>query len=100
LLPNYIEQGESSLVYMVDRLVTATKNQLSGFLLNAPSEIELRYQQAVKSGKEVVIFGVSYALLDLAEQNVNLSKARIIETGGMKGRRKELTKEELHSELK
>lgn len=100
LLPNYIEQGESSLVYMVDHLVTATKNPLSGFLLNAPSEIELRYRQALKSGKEVVIFGVSYALLDLAEQKINLSKARIIETGGMKGRRKELTKEELHNELK
>jgi len=100
LLPNYIEQGESSLVYMVDHLVAATNNPLSGFLLNSPSEIELRYQKALKSGKEVVIFGVSYALIDLAEQNVNLSKARIIETGGMKGRRKEMTKEELHQELK
>lgn len=100
LLPNYIEQGESSLVYMVDHLVAANNNPLSGFLLNSPSEVELRYQQALKSGKEVVIFGVSYALLDLAEQNVNLSKARIIETGGMKGRRKEMTKEELHQELK
>lgn len=100
LLPNYIEQGESSLIYMVDHLVAATNNPLSGFLLNSPSEIELRYKQAIESGKEVVIFGVSYALLDLAEQNVNLSKARIIETGGMKGRRKEMTKEELHYELK
>ena len=100
LLPNYIEQGESSLVFMVDDLVKATKNPLSGFLLNSPSEIEMRYKQASESGKEVVIFGVSYALLDLAEQNINLSKARIIETGGMKGRRKEMTKEELHQELK
>ena len=99
LLPNYIEQGESSLVYMVDHLVAATNNPLSGFLLNSPSEIELRYQQAIESGKEVVLFGVSYALLDLAEKNVNLSKARIIETGGMKGRRKELTKVELHQQL-
>ena len=99
LLPNYIEQGESSLVYMVDHLVAATNNPLSGFLLNSPSEIELRYQQAIASGKEVVLFGVSYALLDLAEKNINLSKARIIETGGMKGRRKELTKAELHQQL-
>ncbi len=99
LLPNYIEQGESSLVYMVDHLVAATNNPLSGFLLNSPSEIESRYQQAIASGKEVVLFGVSYALLDLAEKNVNLSKARIIETGGMKGRRKELTKVELHQQL-
>lgn len=100
LLPNYTEQGESSLVYMVDYLIQQTKNELSAFLLNSPSEIELRYQNALKSGKEVVIFGVSYALLDLTEQNINLSNARIIETGGMKGRRKELTKEELHDELK
>lgn len=99
LLPNYIEQGESSLVYMVDQLVRATKNSLSGFLLNNPSEIKQRYSQALASGKDVVIFGVSYALLDLAEQKMDLSQARIIETGGMKGRRKELTKAELHSIL-
>lgn len=100
LLPNYLEQGESSLVYMVDHLIQATNNKLSGFLLNSPSEIEKRYQEALKSNKDVVIFGVSYALLDLADQKVNLSKAKVIETGGMKGRRKELTKDELHAELK
>ncbi len=100
LLPNYIQQGESSLVYMVDHLIRATKHPLSGFLLNSLDEIQRRYKLAIESNKEVVIFGVSYALLDLAEQNVDLSKARIIETGGMKGRRKELTKEELHEELK
>ena len=100
LLPSYVEQGESSLVYMVEQLVQATKNELSGFLLNSPEEIEQRYQAAIKSNKEVVIFGVSYALLDLAEININLSKAKIIETGGMKGRRKEMTKDELHATLK
>jgi len=100
LLPSYVEQGESSLVYMVEQLVQATKNEFSGFLLNSPEEIEQRYQAAIESNKEVVIFGVSYALLDLAEQNINLSKAKIIETGGMKGRRKEMTKDELHATLK
>ena len=100
LLPNYIEQGESSLVYMVDHLIRATKHPLSGFLLNSLDEIQRRYKLAIESNKEVVVFGVSYALLNLAEQNIDLSKARIIETGGMKGRRKELTKEELHEELK
>lgn len=100
LLPNYVEQGESSLVYMVDHLIQATQHSLSGFLLNSLDEIQRRYKLAIASNKEVVIFGVSYALLDLAEQNIDLSKARIIETGGMKGRRKELTKEELHEELK
>jgi hypothetical protein len=51
-------------------------------------------------GKKVILFGVSYALLDLAEAKINLSEAQIIETGGMKGRRKEMTKEELHEILK
>lgn len=99
LLPNYIEQGNSSLVYMVKELIAATNSELSGFLLDDYQEVEKRYQEAINSGKEVVIFGVSYALLDLAEQKMNLSKAKIIETGGMKGRRKELSKAELHAVL-
>jgi len=99
LLPNYVEQGNSSLVYMVKELIATTKNELSAFLLNDYQEVEKRYKQAISFGKEVVIFGVSYALLDLAEQKINLSKAKIIETGGMKGRRKELSKAELHTEL-
>lgn len=100
LLPNYLEQGESSLVYMVDKLIAETQDSLSGFLLNSPDELEKRYNKALLSNKRVVVFGVSYALLDLAEKKVNLSQATIIETGGMKGRRKEMTKTELHSELK
>jgi len=99
LLPNYLEQGNSSLVYMVNALIEASKNELSGFLLNEFDEIKKRYEKAVNSGKEVVIFGVSYALLDLAEQNMNFKYAKVIETGGMKGRRKELTKAELHAVL-
>lgn len=99
LLPNYIEQGNSSLVYMVDQLIQQTKNELSGFLLNQPEKILERYQAALQQNKKIVLFGVSYALLDLAEQNIHLQKATIIETGGMKGRRKELSKEELHQAL-
>jgi len=100
LLPNYIENGESSLVYMVNKLIYLSNNNLSGFYLNDIEKIKTTYQSALEFGKKVVIFGVSYALLDLAEQSLNLSQATIIETGGMKGRRKELTKEELHTELK
>ncbi len=100
LLPNYIEQGNSSLVYMVDHLIKATKNNLSGFYLDNLTDLIQAYETAIATGKEVVIFGVSYALLDLADLKPNLSKARIIETGGMKGRRKELGKEELHEILK
>lgn len=99
LLPNYIEQGNSSLVYMVEHLVKRTKNSLSGFYLNQVSEVEQVYKSALKQGKKVILFGVSYALLDLAEQGLDLSSALVIETGGMKGRRKELSKTELHAHL-
>lgn len=100
LLPNYIEQGNSSLVYMVDHLINASKNNLSGFYLDNLTDLIQAYETAIQTGKEVVIFGVSYALLDLADLKPNLSQARIIETGGMKGRRKEFSKEELHEILK
>lgn len=100
LLPNYVEQGESSLVYMVDHLVRATNDPLSGFYLGEFSELLQAVEQARQTGKRIVLFGVSYALLDLAELRPDLSDVLVIETGGMKGRRKELTKEELHTELK
>ena len=99
LLPNYIEQGESSLVYMVHALIQQSNNSLSGFYLNDLDKLNTTYKNALQLGKKVIVFGVSYALLDLAEQKIDLSQATIIETGGMKGRRKELTKEELHKEL-
>lgn len=99
LLPNYVSQGESSLIYMVDKLIQQSINPLSGYYLENKLDIETAYFQALNENKKVVIFGVSYALLDLAEAKIDLSKATIIETGGMKGRRKELTKEELHIEL-
>lgn len=100
LLPNYVEQGSSSLVYMVDTLIQQSNNTASGFLLDNPMELVSRYQKARELGGKVMIFGVSYALLDLAEQHIDLSDAMIIETGGMKGRRKELTKPQLHEALK
>ena len=100
LLPNYQEQGESSLVYMVDHLIKQSADSLSGFVLDDLNLLIARYKSARKLGKQVVIFGVSYALLDLCELTPNLSDATIIETGGMKGRRKELTKKELHQQLR
>jgi len=100
LLPNYIEQGSSSLVFMVQNLIEQTKNTSSGFMLNEPHKIKKAYDRAILEGKKVVIFGVTYALLDLAKTNMDLSEATIIETGGMKGKRKEISKEELHQELK
>lgn len=99
LLPNYLEQGESSLVYMVNTLIKETNDNLSSFILNNPSDVQQIFSETKKLGKQFVLFGVSYALLDLLPLNINLEGAIIIETGGMKGRRKELTKSELHQEL-
>ncbi|MEN9400002.1 MAG: hypothetical protein RL632_1103 [Bacteroidota bacterium] len=100
LLPSYLEQGHSSLVYMVDRLIAESKSEHSGFLLHSIDDVEIRYEQARRQGKKTILFGVSYALLDLAEKGIDLSDATIIETGGMKGRRKEMTKVALHDTLK
>jgi hypothetical protein len=99
LLPNYIEQGNSSLVYMVDYLIQLSKESKSGFFLGQFDELIKVIQEAKKSRKRVVLFGVAYALLDLAELKPDLSDVIVIETGGMKGRRKELTKSELHALL-
>lgn len=100
LLPNYLEQGNSSLVYMVNHLINATQSPLSQFVLHDLRKIHDLYLESLIQKKKVVIIGVSYALLDLAEINLNFSEAIIIETGGMKGRRNEFSKEILHEKLK
>lgn len=100
LLPNYLEQGQSSLVFMVDKLIQLSKNEFSGFYKDNFTALLEAYQKGIAAGKKVILFGVSYALLDLAELKPKLSEALIIETGGMKGRRKEISKEELHQILK
>ncbi len=100
LLPNYIEQGDSSLVYMVEGLVKKSNNKLSGFFLHEYDALYQKVQEAKKLNLKVIILGVAYALMDLADNNMDLSETLIIETGGMKGRRKELLKDELHDYLK
>lgn len=97
VLPNYQEQGDSSLVYMVDSLIKCSGHKLSGFYLNELKAVSDIVQKARLTGRDIVLFGVSFALLDLAEQNIDLSGVKIIETGGMKGRRKEIIRSELHS---
>lgn len=99
LLPNYVEQGESSLVYMVDKLIDGTKDPLSGYYLQDPDSLLKAISEGRKTGKKLVLFGVSYALLDLAELKPDLHDVTVIETGGMKGRRREMTKEEMHAVL-
>ncbi|TNE98208.1 MAG: acyl transferase [Bacteroidetes bacterium] len=100
LLPNYIQQGDSSLVYMVDDLIKKSESKHSGFYLNQYDQLKTQIEKLQKTEQQVILIGVSYALLDFAEYKPDLHKVKIIETGGMKGRRKELTKEELHSTLK
>ena len=98
LLPNYLEQGHSSLIYMVKELIDKTKHKSSGFILDNKKCI-LDVYSKLKKEQKLVLIGVSYALLDLAKEKANLENATIIETGGMKGKRKEISKEILHEEL-
>jgi len=100
LLPNYLSQGDSSLVFMVNELISQSANYLSQFLLGDIPTLKNAYLEAISLGKVPVIIGVSYALLDLAAHGVDLSQAIVIETGGMKGRREEISKAELHEILK
>ncbi|HEX2976157.1 MAG TPA: acyltransferase, partial [Bacteroidales bacterium] len=101
LLPSYLERGGSSLVYMVDRLLAMTGSSLSGFYRNNPKALIEAIDAAKPTGRKILLIGVSYALLDLAEQfSPDLSGIIVMETGGMKGRRKEVTREELHTTLK
>lgn len=100
LLPNYIEQGDSSLIYMVSNLMEKSGSKLSRFILGSTAEIPRLINDAKSEGRQVLLFGVSYSLLDLIELNIDLSSCVVIETGGMKGRRKELSKSEMHQLLK
>ena len=101
LLPSYIEQGNSSLIYMVDYLIQKSNRKESGFYLNDYKKLYDLILKLEKSEKKIILIGVSYALLDFID-NFSLSTKNlvIIETGGMKGRRKEITREELHDKLK
>jgi hypothetical protein len=99
LLPSYLENGDSSLIYMVDQLIQKSGSVLSGYYLSNAAAVEEVYQKTLGAGKKPFVFGVSYALLDLAEAGIQLQEALILETGGMKGRRQELSKVALHQIL-
>lgn len=101
LLPSYVERGNSSLVYMINDLIKRSSNHQSGFFKNNVEELMGLIEKAIRNNQKTLLFGVSFALLDLAEKyHVDLSGTIIMETGGMKGRRKEITREELHTFLK
>lgn len=101
LLPSYLERKNSSLIYMINALIEQSKSSDSGFYLDNLSELKSKLIQLDKGKKKVLLIGVSFALLDLVEQHAfNLKNTIVMETGGMKGRRKELIRYELHNKLK
>ncbi len=101
LLPSYIEQGESSLVYMAQDLIEKSGHKESGFFLHNFDELAQTLHQLKKQNQKSLLLGVSYALLDFgASYPLNLKNCIVMETGGMKGRKKEMVREELHSQLK
>ena len=101
LLPSYTERENSSLVYMADKLIKSSHYHLSGFYKGNDEKLLIAIDQAKSENRKTILLGVSFALLDLAESNPrDLSGVIIIETGGMKGRRKELTRLELHKIIK
>jgi len=101
LLPTYLERGGSSLVYMVEDLIQSSHHPSSGFYLNQYDQLAHTIIQLEQQKQPTLLIGVSYALLDLIERHqFKLNYIKIIETGGMKGQRKELIKEEFYTNLK
>ena len=101
LLPSYLERDGSSLIYMVEDLIQKSNKQASGFYLNNLTELSKTLNELNKKNEKVLLIGVSFALLDLIENyQFKLNNTIIMETGGMKGKRKELIREELHATLK
>ena len=100
LLPSYQERSGSSLIYMVEDLISLSHNQDSGFYLYNHDELIAKLREFDKLEENVILMGVTYALLDLIEkEKFDFKNLIIMETGGMKGRRKEMIREELHNIL-
>ena len=101
LLPTYLERQGSSLIYMVNDLIRRSTHSESGFYLNNTDELLSKIIHLDAQRTKVLLIGVSFALLDMAEKHqLNLKNTVIMETGGMKGRKKEMVREELHKVLK
>ena len=100
LLPSYLEREGSSLIYMVEDLIQASNHPESGFYLHNYNELISTLERLDQSGQNVLLIGVTYALLDIIEMHsFHLKNTIIMETGGMKGKRKEMIREELHNKL-
>lgn len=101
LLPSYLEREGSSLIYMTKKLIDSSGHIQSGFYLNNLEELSKKLNNLEHGKQNILLLGVSFALLDMAQKYPQqLHHTIIMETGGMKGRRKELTREELHGKLK
>ncbi len=97
LLPSYSEQGNSSLIYMVSRLMQISNKKNNGFFLYNHEDLFKMLLETEEKKQRTILFGVSFALTDFFEKyKLKLENTIIIETGGMKGRKKEIIKEELH----
>lgn len=100
LLPSYLDREGSSLIYMADDLIQLSNNPDSGFYLNNYDDLISKLIELENSGENIILIGVTYALLDLIEKRkFQLKNTIIMETGGMKGKRKEMIREELHEIL-
>ncbi len=100
LLPSYIDRPSSSLVYMVRKLIDSGADRRSCFVQEGSRKLINLIRKVLSEGRKAMLIGVSFALLDFAEKHkANLKGLIVVETGGMKGRRKEITREELHSVL-
>lgn len=102
LLPNYLEQQHSSLVHMMRTFMAHSPSPYHGFYLNETDRLADVLRRTEAEGRKVLLMGVTFALLDLAEKGwpgFPLRHVRVMETGGMKGRRKEIVREELHAVL-
>lgn len=100
VLPSYQENPNSSLLSMINHFISKTQTSTSGYYPPKKDAISMAVDDTIRLNKIPIVFGVSYALLDLVEQGLNISNALIFETGGMKGKRNEMIKSELHKILK
>jgi hypothetical protein len=100
-LPSYLERKNSSLIAMIDWFIKRSQSPISGYYLNNEEKLLKDIRTLRENNKQTILWGVSFALLDLVERyQPDLSHCMVFETGGMKGRRKEITREELHSTLR
>jgi hypothetical protein len=101
LLPSYLERNDSSLVSMMQYFINESQSSYSGFYLKDVERLLADIEKLKNDKKKVIVWGVTFALLDLAERHQpDFSHCLVFETGGMKGRREEMTRMELHTILK